>query len=360
VEHFYVTTTGTQTPVVIGDLGGRTFTHPTTNLDLLLEYTIEDIISAHELFDAADDGYLNLTDEFGHDLKIGDFKVAVLIDGKITPEYLPEAILSGLNFRGIWDADANVPDLNIIELSENPMNDYWVVNVAGTTFLNGENDWSVGDWAVNDGTAWIKIDNVVPVTSVNSRTGAVVLDTDDISDTAKTNKFVTQAQKNNFHEEIHGLDSTAHLGIVSAVENNIVVFDENGLPKDSGIPNPVPRWNNEEAETTLSNTNWTTKCTITATFTAGTYKIEWSYQYKIDSDDDPYLNVRTRLDNTTNLILLENLTSWWTDIYKGDSGFAIRDLTAGSHTITLDFQKTSNAADAFVKFSHLFIKKLSN
>ena len=37
--------------------------------------------------------------------------------------------------------------------------------------------------------------DVGSVTSVNTRTGVVVLDADDISDTATTNKFVTAAEK---------------------------------------------------------------------------------------------------------------------------------------------------------------------
>ena len=36
---------------------------------------------------------------------------------------------------------------------------YYVVNVAGSTNLDGITDWQIGDWAVFNGTIWEKIDN---------------------------------------------------------------------------------------------------------------------------------------------------------------------------------------------------------
>jgi hypothetical protein len=58
---------------------------------------------------------------------------------------------------------------------------YYVVNVAGSTNLNGITDWIVGDWAVYNGTVWQKVDNTDAVTSVNGYTGTVVLGYSDIT-----------------------------------------------------------------------------------------------------------------------------------------------------------------------------------
>ena len=44
------------------------------------------------------------------------------------------------------------------------------------------------------------------VTSVNSKTGAVVLDADDISDTNTTNKFVTASDKSNWNAKVNASD----------------------------------------------------------------------------------------------------------------------------------------------------------
>ena len=56
-----------------------------------------------------------------------------------------------------------------------------VVSVAGTTNLNGITDWQVGDWAVFNGSIWQKVDNTDAVTSVNGKTGTVVLGVADIA-----------------------------------------------------------------------------------------------------------------------------------------------------------------------------------
>jgi hypothetical protein len=53
--------------------------------------------------------------------------------------------------------------------------DYYVVNVAGSTNLDGITDWQIGDWAIFNGTAWEKVDNTDSVSSVNGQVGTVVL-----------------------------------------------------------------------------------------------------------------------------------------------------------------------------------------
>jgi hypothetical protein len=81
---------------------------------------------------------------------------------------------------------------------------YYVVNVAGSTNLNGITDWKVGDWAVYNGTAWQKVDNTDAVTSVNGYTGTVVLTNTDISG------FGTMSTQNANNVSITGgfIDST--------------------------------------------------------------------------------------------------------------------------------------------------------
>jgi hypothetical protein len=63
---------------------------------------------------------------------------------------------------------------------------YYVVNVAGSTNLDGITDWQIGDWAVFNGTAWQKIDNTDAVTSVNGQTGVVVLGAANVGATPNT------------------------------------------------------------------------------------------------------------------------------------------------------------------------------
>ena len=95
--------------------------------------------------------------------------------GKVPVSQIPA--LGDLNYQGTWNASTNTPTLTS---SVGTKGYYYVVNVAGTTNLNGISDWAVGDWAVFNGSIWQKIDNTDAVTSVNGYTGTVVLTYTDV------------------------------------------------------------------------------------------------------------------------------------------------------------------------------------
>ena len=60
----------------------------------------------------------------------------------------------GLSYQGTWDASTNTPTLTS---SVGTTNNYYIVSVAGTTDLDGIALWSVGDWAIFNGSTWEKI-----------------------------------------------------------------------------------------------------------------------------------------------------------------------------------------------------------
>jgi hypothetical protein len=104
--------------------------------------------------------------------------VATLDGGGTVPvSQLPAAVLGALSYQGTWNASTNTPTL---ASSVGTKGYYYVVNVAGSTNLNGITDWQIGDWAVYNGSAWQKIDNTDAVTSVNGYTGTVVLNAADV------------------------------------------------------------------------------------------------------------------------------------------------------------------------------------
>ena len=98
--------------------------------------------------------------------------------GTVPVSQLPAAVLGALSYQGTWNASTNTPTLTS---SVGTKGYYYVVNVAGSTNLNGITDWVVGDWAVYNGSAWQKVDNTDAVTSVNGYTGTVVLTYSDIT-----------------------------------------------------------------------------------------------------------------------------------------------------------------------------------
>jgi len=76
-------------------------------------------------------------------------------------------IPSGLNFQGNWNASTNSPTL---ASGTGTPGFYYNVSVAGSTNLDGETDWQVGDWAVfveaGATDKWEKIDNTSALTGV--------------------------------------------------------------------------------------------------------------------------------------------------------------------------------------------------
>jgi len=81
------------------------------------------------------------------------------------------ATVGQLIIQGSWNASTNTPTLTS---GVGTKGFFYVVSVAGTTNLDGITDWQLGDWAVFNGTAWIKVDNTDQVLSVFGRQGAVV------------------------------------------------------------------------------------------------------------------------------------------------------------------------------------------
>jgi hypothetical protein len=131
---------------------------------------------------------------------------------KILPEFLPDNIMSGLTYGGIFNATTRVVRLtpqakSILGVSSDTMllqnsstvpegypaniSLFYITTTGGTfadmTFANG-------DWLISLGTEWRQLASGNQVSSVNSRTGAVVLDSDDIVE-GVANLYMTVAER---------------------------------------------------------------------------------------------------------------------------------------------------------------------
>ena len=80
--------------------------------------------------------------------------VTVNAQGQITS--ITTSALNSPAYQGTWNASTNSPTLTS---SVGTNNNYYIVSTAGTTTLNGISLWSVGDWAIFNGTtnAWEKV-----------------------------------------------------------------------------------------------------------------------------------------------------------------------------------------------------------
>lgn len=101
-------------------------------------------------------------------------------------------LIGGTIYKGVWNASTNTPAL---ASGVGTLGWYYIVNVPGTTNLDGITDWHLGDWAIFDGLAWQQVDNTDAVVSVNGYTGAVSLVSSDIPE-GLTNLYWTSTRFN--------------------------------------------------------------------------------------------------------------------------------------------------------------------
>lgn len=100
-------------------------------------------------------------------------------DGKVPTAQLPAAVLGGLSYQGVWNASTNSPAL---ASGTGTKGYYYKVSVAGTTAIDGNSGWEIGDFIVYNGTTWDWLDGgVTEVSSVFGRVGAVVLQASDVT-----------------------------------------------------------------------------------------------------------------------------------------------------------------------------------
>lgn len=100
---------------------------------------------------------------------------ADLVEGKIPETQLPDSVLGCVKYKGEWDATNNNPALSNTDQGKEGW--YYVVSEAGRQF--GTN-FKVGDWVVNSGGKWTKVNNADAVSSVNGMTGEVIINIEDI------------------------------------------------------------------------------------------------------------------------------------------------------------------------------------
>ena len=82
--------------------------------------------------------------------------------------------ITGLEYRSTWDASSGeYPDANSLSAG-----DYYIVSSNGNT-ISDDRDWINGDWAVYNGTDWLRINNSGAIFDFNSRTGSVMPESGD-------------------------------------------------------------------------------------------------------------------------------------------------------------------------------------
>ncbi len=152
--------------------------------------------------------------------------------GKVPQSQIP--LMGDLNYQGTWNATTNTPTLTS---SVGTKGYYYVVDVAGSTNLNGITDWQVGDWAIFNGTVWQKVDNTDAVTSVNGQVGTVVLTTTNIAE--GTNLYYTDARARASVSAGTGISYVSGTGVItnSAPDQTVVLNAGTGISTSGTYPN---------------------------------------------------------------------------------------------------------------------------
>jgi hypothetical protein len=227
---------------------------------------------------------------------IADTDSILLAFGKVQNQI--SGLLGGVTFQGVWNASTNTPTLTS---SVGTKGYYYIVNVAGSTNLNGITAWQIGDWAVFNGTTWDKVDNTDAVSSVNGFTGAVSLTTADISEV--TNLYYTEARVN---------ANTNVAANTAARHNAVTIGTANGLSLSTQALSLALA--STSVTGALSSTDWTTFNNKQNALVSGT-------------------NIKT-INSTTllgsgNIAVEPTITAGTTgQYYRGDKTFQTLDKTA--------------------------------
>jgi len=102
-----------------------------------------------------------LNDVYSIRLTDSDDNLIYTQDG-VTPAFAGNS----LSYKGVWDADTNTP---AIVSSIGSPGEYYIVNVNGSTSIDGTAVWNVGDWVVFGTTTWQR----VPLSTLSIINGGV-------------------------------------------------------------------------------------------------------------------------------------------------------------------------------------------
>ena len=134
--------------------------------------------------------------------------------GKVLSSQLP---VGSQVYKGTWNASTNIPTL-----SDGIGTAGWTYRVTAGGSINlgsGSINFSVGDDAIYNGTVWQRNPSSSAVISVNSQTGSVVLNSDNINE-GTTNKYFTDSRSRNALSVSSPLNYNSTSGLFSMPQAN--------------------------------------------------------------------------------------------------------------------------------------------
>lgn len=154
--------------------GAIAYVHPQTHS---LDVITEGVTTTNRLFSATDKAKLAVAETTTNKNVAGGY-AGIGVDGKLDYTLIPTGIVNGLTYKGTWNAATNNPAINS---GQGTNGWFYRVAVAGTYNVDGTSSWTSGDWIIYNGSQWQRVPSVESVSSVNDKTGFVVLVKEDIS-----------------------------------------------------------------------------------------------------------------------------------------------------------------------------------
>ncbi|MEI6462474.1 MAG: hypothetical protein WCO33_02280 [bacterium] len=154
--------------------------------------------------------------------------------GKLQSSFLPASILGSLKYKGVWNATTNTPTLGNSGVGGSA-GDFYIIDVPGNVTIDGHTSWINGDWIVNNGTTWDKVESEhTDVTSINGLQGVITLNTDNLPE-GLINKYFSNSLARNAIAGSGPISFNNSLGIidcptcVTAGSGNGSLLNGNGI-----------------------------------------------------------------------------------------------------------------------------------
>jgi hypothetical protein len=157
-------------------------------------------------------------------------------NSKIPMAQIPDAMLGAAIYQGVWNASTNSPAL---ATGTGTKGYYYVVEVPGTTNIDGINSWALGDWIIFNGSAWQKVDNTDAVISVNGLIGAVMLTTTHIAEGTNLYWTTTRGRSVLIPKWVEAFAMADNTGFINTNYSNSTILKPGLMvlsPTDYGFP----------------------------------------------------------------------------------------------------------------------------